>query len=103
MVMCGKCKQHHATVEDVRACFESNGGRPVPRTTTALPPSQRSRPVAARKKPTPLVVPPGSVDKGGEGSYASGLVHRPSKRELAIGDRCEHCGAFIPSGSAHDC
>lgn len=39
---------------------------------------------------------------GGLASYSSGLVHNPSASEFSTGDRCEHCGAHIPNGGAHD-
>lgn len=42
--------------------------------------------------PSPGYVPPGS-----------GTARPPGMPERAIGDRCEQCGAWIPSGAVHDC
>lgn len=40
---------------------------------------------------------------GASARYSSGMVRNPGMVEMAIGERCSQCGAFVPSGAAHDC
>jgi hypothetical protein len=40
---------------------------------------------------------------GARSSYSSGMVRNPGLVEMAVGERCSQCGAFVPSGAAHDC
>jgi hypothetical protein len=42
--------------------------------------------------------PPGSW-----ATYGSGMVRNPGSSEVALGERCSNCDAFIPTGAAHDC
>lgn len=40
---------------------------------------------------------------GTSAGYHSGLARNPGTPEVAHGDRCSQCEAFIPSGASHDC
>lgn len=50
-----------------------------------------------------LRTPSPSGPSGAAASYHSGLARNPGTPEPAIGNRCEHCGAWMPSGTSHEC
>jgi hypothetical protein len=59
---------------------------------------------APQRRPTSrgassLAGPSGTVSPYG----VTGTVRNPGAAEMAIGERCSNCGAFVPSGAVHDC
>jgi hypothetical protein len=40
---------------------------------------------------------------GALASYGSGLAHNPGAAEAAVGENCQDCGAWVPSGAVHNC
>jgi hypothetical protein len=60
----------------------------------------RASPPRADHSPT-YTAPDGTP--GALASFGSGLAHNPGAAEAAVGENCQDCGAWVPSGVVHNC
>jgi hypothetical protein len=106
MPLCGNCHRHHASSEEVRACYGfQQESRRKPRLGSAA--SNPDRPKRSNRTPsTPRSSPPvlSNRDEGWSERFAgSSTLHRAGQPEAKLGAKCSSCGAFVPGGAAHDC
>ena len=104
MVLCGKCGVRHPRPVDVKNCYGRHRALPPQRKSNTQPETDRTgrRTVAAAKFRPVTAKSPDALSAPG-GWVGSGLVHSPGRSEQWLGSECEHCGAKVPDGSAHDC
>ena len=99
-VKCGKCKELHDTVAEVRECCLA---KPHPKVKKPIIRSTPGKKLPAAASDSSGVSGGSNFTPGSVTPYGTGTVRAAGTAEADTRELCEHCGAKVASGQAHDC